>query len=90
MREAQSTQANHIEKLTSSIDLMKVDLQNQLQANMKFTYENMILKSQERKYMELINEAKQNHQSFLDRFKGAQDFLESEPLIQMFINRDQK
>jgi hypothetical protein len=40
-------------------------------------FENIILKSKESTYVSIIEEAKKNEGEFVERFRGAHDFLQS-------------
>ena len=71
MKEAQTLHSSHIEKLNESIALMRVDLKNQLQTNLNYSHQNMLLRSKERAFMDIITEAKSDHQTFSDKFRAA-------------------
>lgn len=67
--------------MSTTVDYMKVDLQNQLQCNLNLSYENMLLQSKEAQFKKIIEEKKRHDRNFKENCSEAQDFLESETLI---------
>lgn len=60
--------------------LLETETKNLIKKNLTLAYQSVVMKTHQNEYVRLIKEQEQSEKTFLDTFKAAHEFLESQTL----------
>jgi len=71
------------EKQNTKLNLLYIESKNVIKSNLTLNYQNIILKTNQSEYLQIINQAKAHENYFINTHEAAQEFLKSQTLQQI-------